>query len=126
VPQLTFNKDICPKRISVQLIWDQTADRWHLECYMYAQTEMLQESVYGYLPEAFSTIEVCMMIARTFEDWIDVTPGYTASALKKALKALCPPEVPTGLDPRRDLRPTPSAGRKRQDRPPVWHSTDEG
>lgn len=118
MPQLTFAKDICPKRISIGLVWDQLLDRWSIEVFMYSQQGGLQETYYSEVPNGFSTIELCMTLERAFEDWIDVTPGYCKAMLAKSMKALRPMEVPSGLDPRRDpSRPTP--GGRRSQRSPI-------
>lgn len=118
MPQLTFAKDICPKRISVGLVWDQLEDLWSLEVFMYSQAGTLQETFYSRLPNEFNTIDLCMTIERAFEDWIDVTPGYTKAMLAKSVKRLRPVEVASGLDPRED-QPTHSPDGRRRQRSPL-------
>jgi hypothetical protein len=89
-----------------------------IQCFMYNQQDGLQEALSFPLPEAFSTIELCMTVERLLEDWIDVTPKYAMGHFGKSLKAIHPPEVPSGLDPRRGPTSPATSGR-RGDRSPI-------
>lgn len=115
MPQLTFDRDLCPKTISVGLKWNQLEDTWELWCFMYNQQDALQESYSKRLPDSFSTIELCMTVERLFEDWIDTTPGYAIGHFAKSVKAIVPPEVPAGLDPRRGPSGVATSGRRGED-----------
>lgn len=116
MPQLTFDRDICPKRISVSLVWDQLVDAWSVEVFTYSQSGKLQSTFSNGLPRNFATIELCMTLERCLEDWIDVTPGYAIAMLAKSIKALRLVEVPVGLRPLIDPIQAGASGREPKDR----------
>ena len=97
MPQLTFNKEQCPKRITATLEWDQLTDKWMARVHCSSQTEASQASFSREIPSDFTLIELCMAIEVLFEDWIQLTPAYAVAQFGKSLAALHPSEVPAGL-----------------------------
>lgn len=110
MPQLTFDKDICPSRITVTLEWKQLANTWNITCLCSSQSEQIQAVLSSALPEPFDALQLTMVIQQLFHDWIDVTPGYATSMAAKALKGLIPTEVPVGLAVSDDQADRPPVG----------------
>lgn len=101
MPQLTFDREDSPKRISMTLQWDQLADKWVLSMYCASQSGKGQGAGSWPLEDGFNATQVCFSIAQAFEDWIDLTPAYAMAQLTKTIRDLEPLEVPQGLRPDR-------------------------
>jgi len=101
VPQLTFDREDSPQRISVNLIWDQLHDRWQLSIYCASQSEKQQGAANWVLADGFNATQLCFSIAQAFEDWIDLTPAYAIAQLGKAIRVIDPIETAQGLRPDR-------------------------
>lgn len=125
MPQLSFDKETTPHRLSIQVSWKQLSDEWTIEVFTYSQSETLQSVAYTQLPQGFHTMEVGMLIERLFEDWCDVTPGYACSMFSKGAKHLQAREEPNGLhpmerSPRSDLPPGHGQRSPRRTFPPYY------
>lgn len=101
MPQLTFDREDSPQRISVNLIWDQLKDRWQLSIYCASQSEKMQGHGTWVLEDGFNATQLCFSIAQAFEDWIDLTPAYAIAQLGKAIRVIDPLETSQGLRPER-------------------------
>lgn len=44
---------------------------------------------------------IAFALAGAFEDWFDMTPGYTVAQLVKRMRTLTPDELPAGMVPLR-------------------------
>jgi len=104
MPQLTFDKNICPQRVSITLRWDQLEDRFTWFAICSAQDESIQATASGNVAEGMQSIAIAFALAGGFEDWLDVTPGYAMAQLQKRMNQLDPQELPAGLIPHRRRR----------------------
>lgn len=97
MPQLSFDREHSPKRITVQLQWDQLADRYSLSVWCHAQDEGIQGSMSKDLGSTFRMWQLSIAVAGVLENWLSATPKLALAQLHKELEALHPTEVPFGL-----------------------------
>lgn len=83
MPQLTFNKDICPRRMTFIIEWDQLLDKWDLAVRYSAQDESPQGAERVELPPTFEPRILAFIFQATLEDWIDMTPKTSAMTFRR-------------------------------------------
>ena len=101
MPQLTFDKEHSPMSVLVRLEWNQLADEftWSVTCLN--QECSVTNSASGKVAEDTGSMVLAFALAGAFEDWLDMTPGYTVAQLEKRMRTLCPEELPAGMVPLR-------------------------
>lgn len=83
MPQLQFNKDICPRRFTFTIEWDQLRDIWDLSVRYAAQDESPQGAERVELPPTFEPRILAFVYQATLEDWIDMTPKTSAATFRR-------------------------------------------
>lgn len=84
-PQLTFNRDICPSRISFDVEWDQLTDIWRATVRCYSQVGQIQAHKTAQLLPTFEPRLLCFVYQAVLEDWLDLTPSVAAQTFERLI-----------------------------------------
>ena len=86
MPQLTFNRETCPGRITLELRWDQLANDYFIELHCWSQANQLQGLAHGEVT-GLDNEKIADILHSALMVWQECTPGQALRHVASLLRS---------------------------------------